>query len=131
MLLRDPLSAGVHIPTYQCARHAGARAPPFRIPLFIRRRSSFPVWLIAAIERDATRLTRGRVVNPNPRRWNGPQKARGPQNSAGNARQQYARYLARAREASLAGDVVEMENCYQHAEHYLRVMRGAGDEQTA
>ena len=90
-----------------------------------------PGWLIAAIERDATRLTRGRVMNPNPRRRNGPQKARGQQNSAGNARQQYARYLARAREASLAGDAVEMENCYQHAEHYLRVMRGAGDEQRA
>ena len=70
-------------------------------------------------------------MNPNPRRWNGPQKARGQQNSAGNARQQYARYLARAREASLAGDAIEMENRYQHAEHYLRVMRGAGDEQTA
>ena len=70
-------------------------------------------------------------MNPNPRQRNRPQKVRGPQNSAGNARQQYERYLARAREASLAGDVVEMENCYQHAEHYLRVMRGAGDEQTA
>src|SRR5262249_55944988 len=77
----------------------------------------------------ATRLTRGSIMNPNPRRWNVPQKARGPQNNAGNARQQYARYLARAREARLAGDVVEMENCYQHAEHYLRVMRGAGDGQ--
>jgi hypothetical protein len=48
----------------------------------------------------------------------GASRGRGPQNNAGNARQQYARYLARAREASLAGDVVEMEeNCYQHAEH--------------
>ena len=63
-----------------------------------------------------------------PRRRNRPQRARGPQNSAGNARQQYERFLARAREARLAGDVVEMENCYQHAEHYLRVVRGAGDE---
>ena len=87
--------------------------------------------LMALTERDATRLTRDRVMNPNPRRRNGPQKARGQQNSAGNARQQYARYLARAREANLAGDAVEMENCYQHAEHYLRVMRGAGDEQRA
>ena len=90
-----------------------------------------PCVLMALTERDATRLTRDRVMNPNPRRRNGPQKARGPQNRAGNARQQYARYIARAREASLAGDAVEMENCYQHAEHYLRVMRGAGDEQTA
>jgi hypothetical protein len=31
------------------------------------------------------------------------------------------RNIARAREAKLAGDEVEMENCYQHAEHYFRV----------
>ena len=37
-------------------------------------------------------------------------------------------YLARAREAQQSGDVVEMENCYQHAEHYFRVMRGQGHE---
>jgi hypothetical protein len=48
--------------------------------------------------------------------------------NGGNARQHYERYLARAREAQLAGDVVEMENCYQHAEHYLRVMRGEDHE---
>jgi uncharacterized protein DUF4167 len=52
-----------------------------------------------------------------------PQAVRRPQN-AGNARQHYERYLVRAREAQLSGDVIEMENCYQHAEHYLRVMRG-------
>ena len=34
-------------------------------------------------------------------------------------------------EAQVAGDVVEMENCYQHAEHYVRVMRGTGDERRA
>ena len=45
--------------------------------------------------------------------------------SRGNARQKYESYLARARAAQLAGDVVEMENCYQHAEHYWRVMRAA------
>jgi hypothetical protein len=28
----------------------------------------------------------------------------------------------------MAGDEIEMENCYQHAEHYFRVMRGARDE---
>jgi hypothetical protein len=48
--------------------------------------------------------------------------------NGGNARQHYERYLARAREAQLSGDVVEMENCYQHAEHYFRVMRGEGHE---
>jgi len=35
--------------------------------------------------------------------------------------------MALARAAALAGDPIEMENCYQHAEHYFRVMR----EQTA
>src|SRR5215813_7056631 len=48
--------------------------------------------------------------------------------NAGNARQQYERYLARAREARVNGDAVEMENCYQHAEHYFRVLRGEGHE---
>jgi hypothetical protein len=56
-----------------------------------------------------------------------PQALRRPQN-AGNARQNYERYLARARQAQLSGDVIEMENCYQHAEHYLRVMRGESHE---
>jgi hypothetical protein len=45
--------------------------------------------------------------------------------SFGNARQRYESYLARAREAQVAGDAVEMENCYQHAEHYWRMMRAA------
>ena len=48
-------------------------------------------------------------------RW--PQQADSP-------KQHYERYLMRAREAQLSGDVVEMENCYQHADHYFRVMRG-------
>ena len=70
-------------------------------------------------------------MNPNPRRRNGPQRpqvARRQQNGTGNARQHYERYLVRAREAQQAGDAVEMENCYQHAEHYFRVMRAADGE---
>jgi Domain of unknown function (DUF4167) len=70
-------------------------------------------------------------MNPNLRRRSGPQRpqaARRPQNGAGNARQQYERYLARARDAQLLGNDVEMENWYQHAEHYFRVMKGGGDE---
>jgi Domain of unknown function (DUF4167) len=69
-------------------------------------------------------------MNQIPQRRSGqvwPQAQRPPLN-AGNARQIYERYLARAREAQLSGDVVEMENCYQHAEHYFRVMRGQGHE---
>ena len=39
------------------------------------------------------------------------------------AQRNYERYIALAREAALSGDNVEMENCYQHAEHYFQ-----GDE---
>ena len=70
-------------------------------------------------------------MNPSPRQRNWSQKQSRPQIGPQNARRQYERYLARARDAQVAGDVVEMENCYQHAEHYLRVMRGTGDERRA
>jgi hypothetical protein len=43
-----------------------------------------------------------------------------------NAHRAYERYLALAREASLSGDAVEAENCYQHAEHYFRVLNNRG-----
>ena len=69
-------------------------------------------------------------MNAIPRRWSGsarPQAVRRPQN-AGNAKQNYERYRARAREAQVSGDVIEMENCYQHAEHYFRVLRGDDHE---
>jgi hypothetical protein len=46
--------------------------------------------------------------------------------TAGNAERNHERYLALAREAASKGDTIEMENCYQHAEHYFRVMRAAG-----
>ena len=46
--------------------------------------------------------------------------------AGGNAHRNYERYLALAREAALSGDRVEMENCYQHAEHYFRVMNDRG-----
>jgi hypothetical protein len=49
--------------------------------------------------------------------------ARPHQNGSGNASRNHARYLVLAREATLAGDTIEAENCYQHAEHYFRVMR--------
>jgi len=37
-------------------------------------------------------------------------------------RMNYERYLALARAQTLAGDQVEAENSYQHAEHYFRSM---------
>ena len=67
-------------------------------------------------------------MNKNSRRRIGPQRpapAHRPHNGGGNARQNYERYLALGREAQLAGDDVEMERCYQFAEHYFRVMRAA------
>ena len=67
-------------------------------------------------------------MHQNLRRRNGPQRpasARRAPNGGANARQNYERYLALGREAQLAGDEVEMESCYQFAEHYFRVMRAA------
>ena len=40
-----------------------------------------------------------------------------------NAQRNYERYVALARDAASLGDLIEAENCYQHAEHYFRVMR--------
>jgi hypothetical protein len=56
-----------------------------------------------------------------------PAGTRGRQGGSDNARLMYERYLALAREAASAGDTVEMENCYQHAEHYFRVMRAKAE----
>ena len=67
-------------------------------------------------------------MHQNLRRRNGPQRfapARRTPNGGANARQNYERYLALGREAQLAGDEVEMERCYQFAEHFFRVMRAA------
>jgi Domain of unknown function (DUF4167) len=51
----------------------------------------------------------------------------------GNPHQIFERYIALGREASTSGDRVNTENLYQHAEHYLRVMKAAneGHEQRA
>ena len=46
------------------------------------------------------------------------------QNGSGNARRNYERYMELAREAAVRGDEVEVQNCYQHAEHYFRTMNG-------
>jgi hypothetical protein len=39
-----------------------------------------------------------------------------------SVRTNYERYLALARAQTLAGDQIEAENSYQHAEHYFRTM---------
>ncbi len=48
-----------------------------------------------------------------------------------NAKRAYERYLALAHAAALSGDTVESENCYQHAEHYFRLMKGQSFDETS
>lgn len=45
------------------------------------------------------------------------------QQSSGNWKQSRDRYLALAQAAASAGDAVQAENYYQHAEHYFRLMQ--------
>ena len=52
-----------------------------------------------------------------------PRQGRDDKQTFATAERNYRQYLALAREASSNGDSVEMENFYQHAEHYFRVMR--------
>jgi hypothetical protein len=56
-------------------------------------------------------------MRPYGQRWNAPGR------DHGNASRNYERYIALAKEATSKGDTIEAENCYQHAEHYFRVMR--------
>jgi hypothetical protein len=51
-------------------------------------------------------------------------QTRGGTNSPANWQHQLDHYLARARAFAEAGDNVEAENCYQHADHYFRMIRG-------
>ena len=44
-------------------------------------------------------------------------------NKLGNAKASHDRYVVLARAAASAGDQVEAENLYQHAEHYCRLTR--------
>jgi len=44
-------------------------------------------------------------------------------NGIANAKSSYERYMTLARTATSIGDAVDIENLYQHAEHYLRLMK--------
>jgi len=48
-------------------------------------------------------------------------------NKFSNAEASHDRYIVLARAAASAGDQVEAENLYQHAEHYCRLMRQGVD----
>jgi len=55
-----------------------------------------------------------------------PSKSSRPQastNGVANAKSSYERYMTLARTATSIGDAVDIENLYQHAEHYLRLMK--------
>lgn len=55
-----------------------------------------------------------------------PSKSTRPQaktNGIENAKRSHERYMALARAAETTGDATEIENLYQRAEHYLRLMR--------
>jgi hypothetical protein len=52
--------------------------------------------------------------------------ARLPDRSKGglaDAKRSYERYMALARSAASSANAIEMENYYQHADHYYRLMR--------
>jgi hypothetical protein len=55
-----------------------------------------------------------------------PNAGRNQADTLANAKRSYERYMALARDAMSAGDTIEGENFYQHAEHYLRTMRAHG-----
>lgn len=44
-------------------------------------------------------------------------------NNIANTKRRYEHYITLARNAVSTGDMVDIENFYQHAEHYLRQMR--------
>ena len=48
-----------------------------------------------------------------------------PTNSRADWQSKYDHYLARGRLSSDAGDRVEAESNYQHADHYFRLLQGA------
>ncbi len=45
------------------------------------------------------------------------------QRPRGNPREIYGKYITKANEATAVGNHVEAETCFQHAEHYFRVMQ--------
>jgi len=62
-------------------------------------------------------------VHPRP---SGIRPSGNPRHAAANARNNYERYTAMAKDAARRGDTIEAENLHQHAEHYFRMMREQG-----
>jgi hypothetical protein len=79
-------------------------------------------------------MNEGRNANRPQRRWshtsppnqrNNPRPggSRRPDYTSANAQKSYDSYLALAREATSRGDTIGAENFYQHAEHFLRLLK--------
>ena len=68
-----------------------------------------------------------RTERPSGRRENRPSRQGAAQIAgAHNAKKSYERYIELAQAAALAGNRVEAENYYQHAEHYFRCAAANG-----
>lgn len=64
---------------------------------------------------------KGRGPSPDRRNPASSDGRRGSSEATGKPRQRFERYTALAREATAAGDAINAENYYQHAEHYFRL----------
>ncbi|MDH3741373.1 MAG: DUF4167 domain-containing protein [Hyphomicrobiales bacterium] len=75
-------------------------------------------------KKPAERVDRARSA-PARRNPNAPRSKahRSRSTSSGQPKNSFDRYTALALAAAAAGDVIEAENYYQHAEHYYRVMK--------
>ena len=60
---------------------------------------------------------------PNQRKNPRPDGSRRHGQISANAEKSYHSYMALAREAASRGDTIAAENFYQHAEHFLRLMK--------
>ena len=78
-------------------------------------------------------MNEGRNANKPQRRWSHPSPtnrhntrppvSRRNDDTSANALKSHHSYLALAREATSRGDTIAAENFYQHAEHFLRLLK--------
>jgi len=79
-------------------------------------------------------MNEGRYANKPKRRWSRPSPPNQRNNPrpdgsrrhgqiSANAEKSYHSYMSLAREAASRGDTIAAENFYQHAEHFLRLLK--------
>ena len=79
----------------------------------------------------ASRDRKGKDSAPSQRKTSTPDIIRRRSKTSGNPRERFEHYLALARAAASAGDAIDSENYYQHAEHHLRLMNRKAIESKA